>query len=63
MSSVLANITVAEIMSIKVHSISSGKTVEQAHNLMEAGGFGGLPVVDDGKLAGIITRKNIEISA
>ena len=59
MSSVLANITVAEIMSIKVHSISSDKTVEQAHNLMEARGFGGLPVVDDGKLAGIITRKDI----
>ena len=59
MSSVLANITVAEIMSTKVHSISSDKTVEQAHNLMEAKGFGGLPVVDNGKLAGIITRKDI----
>ena len=60
MASVLANITVAEIMSTKVHTISSDKTVEQAHNSMEAKGFGGLPVVDDGKLAGIITRKDVK---
>ena len=59
MSSALANITVAEVMSIKVHSISSDKTVEQAYNLMNARGFGGLPVVDDEKLAGIITRKDV----
>jgi len=60
MASVLSNITVAEIMSTKVQTISSDKTVEQAHNSMEAKGFGGLPVVDDGKLAGIITRKDVK---
>lgn len=59
MSSVLKDIPVSEVMSIKVFSISSDKTVEDASNLMHRKHFGGLPVVDDKRLVGIITLKEV----
>ena len=46
-------------MSIKVYTISPEQTVEQARNLMYRKHFGGLPVVDDKKLVGIVTLKDV----
>lgn len=59
MSSVLKQITVAQVMSLKVYSISPDRTVAHAHRLMRAKHFGGLPVIEDGRLVGIITRKDV----
>lgn len=59
MSSILKDIPVSEVMSIKVYTISSDQTVEHAQNLMHKKHFGGIPVVDDGKLVGIITLKDV----
>lgn len=46
-------------MSIKLYSISPDKTVEHANNLMKGKHFGGLPVVEENKLVGIVTRKDV----
>ena len=59
MSSFLKDIPVSEVMSIKVFTISSNRTVEDALNLMHRKHFGGIPVVDDKKLVGIITLKEV----
>jgi len=58
-SDILKQIAVSELMSIKVFSISSNKTVEYAKKLMQSKHFGGLPIVEDGKLVGIVTHKDI----
>jgi len=59
MSSVLNQLPVSEVMSIKVYSVSPDEPIEHALNLMRAKHFGGLAVVENGKVAGIITRKDI----
>lgn len=59
MSSILKDIPVSEVMSMKVFTISPDQTVEQAQNLMQKKHFGGLPVVDNGKLVGIVTLKDV----
>ena len=58
MSSVLANITVAEVMSIVVYSISPEKTVAEAYGLLRGKHLGGLPVLENGNLVGIITHND-----
>jgi IMP dehydrogenase len=59
MSDILKDIAVSELMSIKLYSISPYKTVEYANNLMKSKHFGGLPVVEENKLVGIITIKDV----
>ena len=58
MSSVLKQITVAEVMSIKIYPISPDRTVAQAYGLMRAKRLGGLPVVENGNLVGIVTHND-----
>jgi CBS domain-containing protein len=60
MSSPLANITVNEVMSLVPYSISSENTVSQAYGLMRHKRLGGLPVVENGNLIGVITRIDIK---
>lgn|GEM_PF-350511 len=59
MSEILEQIDVSGLMSIKIYSISLDKTVEYAKKLMQSKHFGGLPVVENGKLVGIVTHKDI----
>ncbi len=56
----LSELKVKDIMATKVVTISPLDTVETVAMLMEEGGFGGVPVVEeDGTLAGIITDHDI----
>ncbi len=58
MSSVLANIPVSEVMSLVVYSVSPEKTVYEAYGLLRGKHLGGLPVLENGKLVGIITHND-----
>jgi CBS domain-containing protein len=60
LSQILKKIDVAEIMSIKRYQISPEMTVDHAYNLMRAKRIGGVPVIDNGSLVGIITRKDVK---
>jgi len=44
------------------HTISSGATIEQARQLMEQLGINGLPVVEDDRLVGILTQRDIHLA-
>ncbi len=55
----LARITVEEIMTRDVITITPDTPVEEAALLMRERKVGGLPVVEDGKLVGIITESDI----
>jgi len=53
-------LTAAEIMSRPVRTIHARTTVTGAHQLMGRFGYHGLPVVDEGRLAGVITLPDVE---
>lgn len=55
----LAKTTVAEIMTKKVITISPDDTIERAALMMRENKVGGLPVLEDGKLVGMITESDI----
>ncbi|MDE1829428.1 MAG: CBS domain-containing protein [Thaumarchaeota archaeon] len=59
MSSILKDVSVSEVMSIKLFTISPDQSVEQARKLMHTKHFGGLPVVDNKRLVGIVTLKDV----
>lgn len=59
LAEILKDIAVSEIMSIILYTISPDKTVQYAHNLMKGKHFGGLPVVEEHKLVGIVTHKDV----
>ena len=50
----------ADVMSTPVRTISPDSTMREAGELMSRWGHGGLPVTEDGALAGIITRKDVD---
>ena len=60
MSTPLANIAVNEVMSLVPYSISPENTVSQAYGLIQHKHLGGLPVLENGALIGIITRTDIK---
>jgi acetoin utilization protein AcuB len=51
--------TVEEVMTYNVLSISPQTSVPEAAQLLRRQRFGALPVVDNGKLVGIITRSDL----
>jgi len=55
----LAKLTVAEAMTEDPLTISPGGTIEEAALLMQEHKIGGLPVVEEGELVGIITESDI----
>ncbi len=55
----LAKLTVKQVMSSPVITVTSDTPLEEAARIMADNKIGGLPVVDDGKLAGIITETDI----
>ncbi len=54
-----ARVDVGEIMTKDLVTVSSGMDLRDAAKLMLTNRVGGLPVVDDGKLVGIITESDI----
>jgi len=60
MSSVLKQITVSEVMSIKIYPISPDRTVAQAYGLMRKKRLGGLQVVENDNLVGMVTRYDVK---
>jgi CBS domain-containing protein len=52
-----------EIMSAKVKTAERGTTLQEVARLMRDGDVGALPVVEDGKLVGIVTDRDIVIRA
>ncbi len=55
----LANTKLKDIVKTKVYSITSDTPIEEAAMLMLDQNIGALPVLDDGKLVGIISDKDI----
>ncbi len=54
--------TTKEIMSTPVKTITMDTRLRDAHKIMTRFGYTGLPVVEDGKLVGIISRRDIDRS-
>lgn len=57
---VRAPLTAADIMSAPVRTVAPETTMEEAARKMSSWGHGGLPVEQDGKLIGIVTRKDVD---
>jgi acetoin utilization protein AcuB len=55
----LQRITVREIMTTKVHTVTPATPIEEAARLMLQHKIGGLPVLQDGMLVGILTETDI----
>ncbi len=53
-------VTVAEIMSHGVHTLDPEMSLVKADMLMRRYGHEGFPVVDDGRLVGVLTRREID---
>lgn len=49
-----------DIMSSPVRTIGPETTMSEAGELMARWGHGGLPVMEDGRLAGLVTRKDVD---
>lgn len=49
-----------DILSAPVHTIGPDETMADAGTLMAAWGHGGLPVIDDGDIVGVVTRKDVD---
>lgn len=58
--SILAPLTVAEIMTTPVKTVSPGTNIAEAGQVILRYGHSGLPVVQNGQLVGIISRRDIE---
>ena len=55
--------TVADVMTPGVESTSSADVLRDAARTMRDGDFGSMPVVDDGRLVGILTDRDIVVRA
>ncbi|MBN2247228.1 MAG: CBS domain-containing protein [Coriobacteriia bacterium] len=56
-------LTALEIASAPVRSISPGQSMAEAGAIMARWGHGGLPVIEDGRLVGMVTRKDVDKAA
>ncbi|RME42156.1 MAG: CBS domain-containing protein, partial [Caldilineae bacterium] len=52
--------TVRQIMSFRVRTVSPEQTIQQAADMMTRYGHEGYPVVEKGKIVGILTRRQID---
>ena len=53
--------TVADVMTPGVESTTSSEALRDAARTMREGDFGSMPVVDDGRLVGILTDRDIVV--
>jgi len=59
MTYLLSQLTVKKVMTTKVISISSDTVLEEAARIMIDSDIGGLPIIDNGVLVGIITESDL----
>lgn len=59
MSNLLSRLKVESVMTKKVITVTSGTLVEDAARILVDNNIGGLPVVDDGTLVGIVTESDL----
>ncbi len=59
MSNLLSKLKVERVMTGKVLTVGSDTLVEDAARILVDNNIGGLPVVDDGKLVGIVTESDL----
>ncbi|MFW5683745.1 MAG: CBS and ACT domain-containing protein [Spirochaetota bacterium] len=59
MSNLLSKLKVQSVMTEKVITVTSSTLVEDAARMLVDNNIGGLPVVDDGKLVGIVTESDL----
>ncbi|GAB4526101.1 MAG: hypothetical protein OHK0046_42600 [Anaerolineae bacterium] len=59
MTYLLSNLLVKEIMTTMVHTVNPEQTMAEAARMMMELKIGGLPVVEGGKLVGILTESDI----
>ncbi len=60
---VRAPLRARDILSTPVRTITPEATMREAGELMARWGHGGLPVVEDGRLVGLVTRKDVDKAA
>lgn len=53
-------LTISKIMSHKPHLISPDTSLEDANHLMQRYGYEGYPVVENGKVVGLLTRRAVD---
>lgn len=53
-------VTAADIMSAPVRTVTPEQTMREAAEIMGRWGHGGLPVVEKGRIAGLVTRKDVD---
>lgn len=51
-------ILIGDLMSFPVTTIAAGATMQEAADLLEKAGCTGLPVMEDGRLVGIVSRRD-----
>ena len=54
------SVTVGQIMSVQPHVLSPDTSVTEASKLMQQYGYEGYPVIEDGKVVGLLTRKVVD---
>lgn len=59
MNYLLSKVTVSRVMSKKVRTVNAGTPIEEVARIMADTKIGGLPVMSDGKLVGIITETDL----
>jgi len=57
---VFKGIKARDIMSAPVRTVFANETIEDANRIMEVTGHGGLPVIEENKLIGIVTKKSVD---
>jgi CBS domain-containing protein len=55
--------TIQDVMTGDVQSIASQETVQRAAQMMDNLNVGSIPVIDDGKLVGMVTDRDITVRA
>jgi len=55
----MAKLTVGRFMTPSPHVVTSGKTLAQAHQAMREKGIRHLPVVEGGRLVGLVSQRDL----
>jgi CBS domain-containing protein len=55
----IRNLLVEDIMTQNVKIISEDASIEEVSNIMVDNNFSGMPVLEDGKLTGVITKTDL----